>query len=115
LWVRVFVGKDLIFFWAGRDAQSKQQAVIQDATGRKWFRVSSQLRKYDSRLDFACVYSQAIKEVDDRVPSMAEILQRFRKLPANAPSFVTLKIAEKIAKVRRTVGFLPLGKTPRFC
>jgi hypothetical protein len=57
----------------------------------------------------------AIKEVDDRVPSMAEILQRFRELPANAPSFVTLKIAEKIAKMRQTVGFLPLGKTPRLC
>jgi hypothetical protein len=66
-------------------------------------------------LDFARIYLQAIEEVDDRVPSMAEISQRFHKLPANAPSFVTLKIAEKIAKMRRTVGFLPLEKTPRFC
>jgi hypothetical protein len=76
--------------------------------------VSSQLRKYYPRLDFARVYLQAIKEVDDRVPSMAKISQRFRELPANALSFVTLKIAEKIAKMRRTVGFLPLGKTPCF-
>jgi hypothetical protein len=101
-------------FLSWKDAQSKRQAVIQDATGRKWFRVSSQLRKYHPRLDFARVYLQAIKEVDDCMPTMAEILQRFRELPANAPSFVNLKIAEKIAKWRRTVGFLPLGKTPRF-
>jgi hypothetical protein len=73
------------------------------------------LRKYYPCLDFARVYFQAIKEVDDCVPSMAEILQRFCELPANAPSFVTLKIAEKIAKMRQTVGFLPLEKTPRFC
>jgi hypothetical protein len=72
------------------------------------------LRKYYPSLDFARVYLQAIKEIDDRVPSVEEISRRFRELPANAPSFVTLKIAEKIAKMRRTVGFLPLGKTPRF-
>jgi hypothetical protein len=102
-------------FLGWKDSLSKRQAVIQDAKGRKWCRVSSQLRKYYPRLDFARVYLQAIKEVDDRVPSMAEISQRFRDLPANAPSFVTLKIAEKIAKMSRTVGFLPLGKTPRFC
>jgi hypothetical protein len=93
---------------------SKQKAVIQDATGRKWYRVLSQLRKYYPRVDLARVYLQAIKEVDDCVPSMAEISQRSRKLPADAPSFATLKIAEKIAKMRQTVGFLPLGKTPRF-
>jgi hypothetical protein len=115
-----FVGSRLrwegpYLFLGWKDAQSKRQAVIQDATGRKWFQVSSQLRKYYPCLDFARVYLQAIKEVDDRMPSMAEILQRFRELPANAPSFVTLKIAKKIAKMRRTVGFLPLGKTPRSC
>jgi hypothetical protein len=31
-------------FLGWKDAQSKRQAVIQDATGRKWFRVSFQLR-----------------------------------------------------------------------
>jgi hypothetical protein len=101
-------------FRGWKDPQSKRKAVIQDASGRKWHRVSSQLRKYYPRLDFARVYLQAIKEVDDRVPSAAEISAQFVQAPFNTSSFVTLRIAERIAKMRKTVGFLPLGNTPRF-
>jgi hypothetical protein len=43
-------------FLGWKDPLSKRKAVIQDATGRKWFRVSSQLRKYYPRLDFACMH-----------------------------------------------------------
>jgi hypothetical protein len=101
-------------FQGWKDPQSKRKAVIQDASGRKWHRVSSQLRKYYPRFDFARVYLQAIKEVDDRVPLAAEISAQFLQAPFNTSSFVTLKIAERIAKMRKTVGFLPLGNTPRF-
>jgi hypothetical protein len=102
-------------FLGWKNARSKRQAVIQDATGRKWFRVSSQLRKYYPRLDFARVYLQAIKEVDDRVPSMAEILQRFCELPASAPSFVTLNLDCRENCENKTNGGLPTaGKDSPF-
>jgi hypothetical protein len=88
--------------------------VIQDASGRKWHRVSSQLLKYYPRLDFPRVYLQAIKEVDDRVPSAAEISAQFVQAPFNTLSFVTLRIAERIAKMRKFVGFLSIRKYSPF-
>jgi hypothetical protein len=39
---------------------------------------------------------------------------RFVEETYNAPSFVTLRIAEKLTRIRKAVGFLPAGKTPRF-
>jgi hypothetical protein len=106
--------KDPYLFRGWKDPQSKRKAVIQDASGQKWHRVSFQLRKYYPRLDFARVYLQAIKEVSDRVSSAAEIPAQFAQAPFNTLSFVTLKIAERIAKMRKSVGFLPLENTPRF-
>jgi hypothetical protein len=55
-----------------------------------------------------------IKEIDDREPTGKEIEMRFVEETYNAPSFVTLRIAEKLTRIRKVVGFLPAEKTPRF-
>jgi hypothetical protein len=54
-----------------------------------------------------------IKEIDDREPTGKEIKMRFVEETYNAPSFVTLRIAEKLTRIRKAVGFLPAAKTPR--
>jgi hypothetical protein len=48
-------------------------------------------------------------------PRFGAICMQIAQAPFNTLSFfVTLKIAKRIAKMRKTVGFLLLGNTPRF-
>jgi hypothetical protein len=63
---------------------------------------------------YQALHGQLIKEIDDREPMGKEIEMRFVEETYNAPSFVTLRIAEKLTKIRKAVGFLPAAKTPRF-
>jgi hypothetical protein len=88
--------------------------VLLDNNGQKWYRASNQVRKNYPRLHFTKLYLDTIKEIDDREPTGKEIEMRFVEETYNAPSFVTLRIAEKLAKIWKTVGFLPAEKTPRY-
>jgi hypothetical protein len=97
-----------------RDPETKRKAVLQDNKGQKWYRASNQVRKYYPRLDFTKLYMDRIKEIDDQEPTGKEIEMRFVEETYNAPSFVTLRIAEKLTRIRKVVGFLPAAKTPRF-
>ena len=72
------------------------------------------IRKYYPRLDFTKLHMDRIKEIDDGDPTGKEIEMRFVEETYNAPSFVMLRIAEKLARIRKAVGFLPAAKTPRF-
>jgi hypothetical protein len=49
-----------------------------------------------------------------KVPTGREIEQRFVEQVYQAPSFVTLRIAEKLMQIRKTVGFVPADKPLRF-
>jgi hypothetical protein len=64
-------------------------------------------------LDFTKLYIDRIKEIDDQEPTGKEIEMPFVEETYNAPSFVTLRIAEKLTRIRKAVGFLPAAKTPR--
>lgn len=88
--------------------------MLQDNKGQKWYRASNQVRKYYPRLDFTALYLDMIKEIDGREPTGREIERRFVEEVYNAPSFVTLRIAENLTRIRKTVGFLPPEKTPRY-
>jgi cell fate (sporulation/competence/biofilm development) regulator YlbF (YheA/YmcA/DUF963 family) len=93
-----------------RDLETKRKAVLQDNKGQKWYRASNQVQKHYPRLDFTKLYMDGIKEIDDREPTGKEIEMRFVEKTYNAPSFVTLRIAEKLTRIRKAVGFLPAGK-----
>jgi hypothetical protein len=97
-----------------RDPETKRKTVLQDNKGQKWYRALSQVRKYYPRLDFTKLYMDRIKEIDDREPTGKEIEMRFVEETYNAPSFVTLRIAESLTRIRKAVDFLPAEKTPRF-
>jgi hypothetical protein len=97
-----------------RDQETKQKAVLQDNKGHKWYRASNQVRKYYPWLDFTKLYMNRIKEIDDREPTGKEIEMRFVEEAYNASSFVTLRIAEQLTRIRKAVDFLPAAKTPRF-
>jgi hypothetical protein len=45
-----------------------------------------------------------MKKIDEQVPTGREIEQRFVEQVYQAPSFVTLQIAEKLMRIRKTVG-----------
>jgi hypothetical protein len=55
-----------------------------------------------------------MKRIDAQVPTGREIEQRFVEQFYQAPSFVTLRIAEKLMRIRKTVGFVPADKPLRF-
>jgi hypothetical protein len=97
-----------------RDPETKRKTVLQDNKGQKWYRASNQVRKYYPRLDFTKLYMDRFKEIDDQEPTGKEIEMCFVEETYNAPSFVTLRIAEKLTRIRKAVGFLPAKKTPRF-
>jgi hypothetical protein len=101
-------------FEGSKDPKTKQKTVSQDNKGQKWYRASNQVRKYYPRLDFTKLYMDKIKETDEREPTGREIERRFVEETYNAPSFVTLRIAKKLTKIRKTVDFLPAEKTPRY-
>jgi hypothetical protein len=56
---------------------------------------------------YKALHGQLIKEIDDREPTGKEIEMRFVEETYNAPSFVTSKIAEKLTRISKAVGFLP--------
>jgi hypothetical protein len=94
--------------------ETKRQAVLEDGKGKKWYRASNQIRRYYPRLDFTNEYLDLMKRIDAQVPTGREIELRFVEQVYQAPSFVTLKIAEKLMQIRRTVGFVPADKPLRF-
>jgi hypothetical protein len=55
-----------------------------------------------------------MKKIDAQVPTGREIEQRLVEQVYQAPSFVTLRIAEKLMRIRKTVGFVPADQSLRF-
>jgi hypothetical protein len=82
--------------------------------GKRWYRASNQFRRYYPRLDFTHEYLDLMKKIDAQVPTGREIEQRFVEQDYQAPSFVTSRIAEKLMRIRTTVGFVPADKPLRF-
>jgi hypothetical protein len=97
-----------------QDQETKRQAVLNDRKGKKWYRASNQIRRYYPRLDFTKEYLDLMKKIDAQVPTGREIEQRFVEQVHQAPSFVALRIAEKLMRIRKTVGFVPSDKPLRF-
>jgi hypothetical protein len=97
-----------------KDQETKRQAVLEDNKGKKWYRASNQIRRYYPRLDFTTEYLDLMKKVDAQVPTGREIKQRFVEQVYQAPSFVTLRIAEKLMQIRNTGGFVPADKPMQF-
>ena len=97
-----------------KNSETKRQAVLEDNKKQKWYRATNQIRKYYPRLDFTRIYMDRIKSIDAREPTGQEIEMRFVQETYNAPSFMTLKIAEKLTRIRKAVGFIPARKTPRY-
>jgi hypothetical protein len=61
-------------------------------------------------LDFTTEYLDLMKRIDAQVPTGREIEQRFVEQVYQAPSFATLRIAEKLMRIRKTMGFIPADK-----
>jgi hypothetical protein len=97
-----------------KDQETKRQTVLEDNKGKKWYRTSNQIRRYYPRLDFTTEYLDFIKKIDAQVPAGRKIEQRFVEQVYQAPSFVTLRIAEKLMRIRKTVGFVPADKPMQF-
>jgi disulfide oxidoreductase YuzD len=87
---------------------------LEDGKGKKWYRASNLIRRYYPRLDFTTEYLDLMRRIDAQVPTGREIAQRFVEQVYQAPSFVTVRIAEKLMRSRRTVGFVPADKPLRF-
>jgi hypothetical protein len=92
----------------------KRKAVLEDGKGKRWYRASNQIRRYYPRMYFTKEYLELMKRIDAQVPTGREIEQRFVEQVCQAPSFVTLRIAEKLMRIRKTVGFDPADKPLRF-
>jgi hypothetical protein len=103
----------LYIFRGYKNQETKRQAVLEDGKGKKWYRASNQIRQYYPKLDFTNEYLDLMKRIDAQVPAGREIEQRFVEQVYQAPSFVTLRIAEKLMRIRRTVRFVPADKPLR--
>jgi hypothetical protein len=101
-------------FWGYKDQETKRQAVLEDHKGQKWYRAANQIRRYYPRLDFTKEYLDLMKKINAQVPTDREIEQRFVEQGYQAPTFVTLRIAEKLMRIRKTVGFVPADTPLRF-
>jgi hypothetical protein len=65
-------------------------------------------------LDFTTECLDLMKRIDAQVPTGRAIEQRFVEQVYQAPSFVTLRIAEKLMRICKTVGFVPTNKPLQF-